>query len=149
MLAGVQLVEDRFATALAGACDPERCYAQGCEYVAHTVVDRPSSGSLPGLGRVPGPKGGPSQVYLTEVKCGFAHERTVSRRDARRLARRLASKLSKQWTRVKVEPERLEPVPEYLAEPPALPDEPEPVVDAGVAEDAAVAAPPPPPAAPR
>lgn len=143
VLAGVQLVEDRFEAALAGDCDPERCFAQGCTYTSHTVVDRPAASSLPGLGRVPGPSGGPKQIFLTEVACGFAHERSVKARDAKALGKRLSAKLSKAWTRVTVTPERLDPLPDFLSEPPEPEPEPDAAVDLGppAAPDAGVVPP--------
>lgn len=146
VLAGVRLMEHRFEAALREDCTPERCFSKGCRYISHAVVDRPATSSLPGLGLDPGPGSGGEQVYLTTVECGFAHEATVRARDARALATRLEAKLTQGWTRVDVTTELLEPLPEFLRDPPEdAPEEPEEEPDAAVADapDAAVAPPPP------
>lgn len=147
VLAGVRLMEHRFEQALAQDCAPERCFATGCRYIAHAVVDRPAATSLPGLGLDPGPGADGEQVYLTTVACRFAHERSVRARDARALATRLEAKLSQGWTRVDVTHEPLAPLPPSLRESPEFeePDEPD-EPDAGV-DEAADAGPPPPPVA--
>ncbi len=141
VVAGVRLLEHDFGRALAQDCAPERCYSKGCLYVDHTVVDRPSVGSLPGLRMDPKPAGAdPGQVYLTTAECAFAHEKSVRGRDARALATRLKSKLSRGWTRVDVVYEKLLPIPEFIRESPEIDDEPEPEEepDAGGEADAGV-----------
>ena len=145
VLAGVQVVTHRFEQALAQDCAPERCFATGCRYIAHTVVDRPAATSLPGLGLDPGPGSDGEQVYLTTVACRFAHERSVRARDARALATRLEAKLSQGWTRVDVSHEPLAPLPPSLRESPEFeePEAPEPP-DAGIDEPADAGPPPPP-----
>lgn len=142
VLAGVRLMEHEFEKALARDCAPERCFAKGCNYVSHAVVDRPATRSLPGLGLDPGPGGGgDEQIYLTDIECGFAHEPSVKAKDARALAKRLAKKLSTGWTTVDVSYESLDPLPDFLRDPPEDPPEepppppepaPEPEADAGV-----------------
>ncbi|MCB9529099.1 MAG: hypothetical protein H6701_12080 [Myxococcales bacterium] len=146
VLAGVRLMEHRFESALREDCTPERCFSKGCRYISHAVVDRPATSSLPGLGLDPGPGSGGEQVYLTTVECGFAHEPSVRARDARALATRLEAKLTQGWTRVDVTTELLEPLPEFLRDPPEdAPPEPDEPPDAAVddAPDAALAPPPP------
>lgn len=152
VVTGLRLLERDFTRALGQDCAPERCYAKGCLYVAHSVVDRPPAGSLPGfnLGALPaGDEKG--QVYLTTAECAFAYEGSVRARDARALATRLKAKLSRGWTQVDVVYEALDPLPDELAEPPEEPEStiPEEVLDdvLDLEPDAGVAAPPKPPPA--
>ncbi len=152
VVTGLRLLERDFTRALSQDCAPERCYAKGCLYVAHSVVERPPAGSLPGfnLGALPaGDEKG--QVYLTTAECAFAYEGSVRARDARALATRLKAKLSKGWTQVDVVYEALDPLPDELAEPPEEPEStiPEEVLDEvlDLEPDAGVAAPPKPPPA--
>ncbi len=142
VLAGVRLMEHQFEQALSRDCAPERCFAKGCNYISHAVVDRPATRSLPGLGLGPGPGGGgEEQIYLTNIECSFAHEPSVKAKDARALAKRLGKKLSTGWTTVDIAYESLEPLPDFLRDPPEDPPEepppppepaPEPEADAGV-----------------
>lgn len=145
VIAGVRLMSHQFEQTLGRDCAPERCFSKGCLYVSHTVVDRPAARSLPGLGIGPGPGGGdPEQVYLTTVECSFAHEPTVKAKDARALAKRLGSKLSSGWTKVDVTFESLDPLPDFLRDPPEEPEEPE-EPPAPIEEPAPDAGPPPAP----
>ncbi len=144
VIAGMRLLEHDFKGALAEDCAPERCFSKGCLYVAHSVVDKPTTGSLPGLRLAPKASSEGGQIYLTTAECAFTHERSVRRKDARSLAKRLESKLSRGWTKVKVVYERLQPLPGSIREPPPEPepevfeDEPEPL---GYEDDAGVEAP--------
>ena len=137
IVTGLRLLDYEFARALAQDCAPERCFAKGCVHVAHTVVDQPATGSMPGLRLEPGP-GAPRQVYLTTAECSFAHEKSVSARDARALATRLKAKVSRAWTKVEVVYEKLQPLPDFIRESPEPPrPEPEPVEEIGVEDEAA------------
>lgn len=140
VLAEVRLLEGRFDAALAADCDPVRCFSKGCAYIAHAVVDRPPSTSLPGLGEEAGPGSGPPQEYLTRATCSFAHEQSVSADDVQVLVRRLQTKLTGGVTSVSIGHQALQPLPRYLQEPPAA--EPEPEADT-VAPPAEAAPPPP------
>ena len=136
VVAELRLLEHHFGRALAQDCAPERCFAQGCVYIAHTVVDQPAATSLPGLGLDPGPGSVPSQVFLTTAECSFAHEKSIRARDVQALAGRLKAKLSGGWTQVDVIYEALEPIPDFIRESPEPPPEapeppPEPVEDEG------------------
>lgn len=126
VIAGLRILEHQFGQALAQDCAPERCFAKGCVYVSHTVVDQPAVGSLPGLGLEKGPGSGGSQIYLTTAECSFAHEKSVRSRVARALATRLRAKLSRGWTRVDVRFEPLQTVPAALRESPLPPPDPPP-----------------------
>ena len=44
----------------------------------------------------------PVQEYLTQARCEFAHEKSVSPRDVQALVRRLEQRLSKGWLQVTV-----------------------------------------------
>jgi hypothetical protein len=145
VLMGLQILQRDFARALEQDCAPERCFAKGCVYVAHTVVDQAATGGLPGLHlKDAKDDDAPSQVYLTTAECSFAHEKSVRGRDAAALATRLKAKLSKGWTQVDVVYEKLKPLPAFIRESPEPPPEPPPppepdagvdaAVDAGVAE---------------
>ena len=123
VVAELRLMEHQFARALAQDCAPERCFAKGCVYLAHTVVDQPAAASLPGLGLDPGPGSVPRQVYLTTAECSFAHEKSVRSRDVRALANRLKAKLSTGWTQVEVVHEALQPIRNSLRESPEPPPE--------------------------
>jgi membrane protein implicated in regulation of membrane protease activity len=124
----VRLLENRFELALALDCAPDKCFSKGCTYVAHAVADQPRAGSMPGLGEQPTGDDAAPQEYLTQARCAFAHEKSVSPQDAQALVRRLQSKLSKDWTVVTVEQQTLEELPADLAisGPPPAP-EPEPI----------------------
>lgn len=126
VLLELRALENRFDLALRDDCAPERCVSKGCLYRDHLVVDQPRSSSLPGLGQAEGPGSVPAQEYLTQVLCQFAHEKTVSARDAQALIKRLEQRLSKGWLRVKVERETLEAVSPALRESPAQTPEPAP-----------------------
>ena len=133
VIAGLKVLSRDFNAALAEDCAPEKCYAKGCVYAGHEVVDQPATGSLPGLYLEDAPPGGPDQIYLTSATCGFAYERSVGRRNARALATRLKAKMSRGWTLVEVKYEALKPLPASLREPPAEPAPPSPP-DAGLAD---------------
>lgn len=137
VLAGLRALDSQFTRALAQDCAPERCFAKGCLYVDHTVVDQPPAGSLPGLGLQPGPGSVEKQIFLTNVECSFAHEKSVRARDARALATRLTAKLSRGWTKVDVTYEPLQKVSNFLRESPD-PIEPPPPAPATVATQAPV-----------
>ena len=126
IVTGLRLLEHEFGRALAQDCAPERCFSKGCVYVAHTVVEQPAKGGMPGLRLEPAPTGEARQVYLTSAECSFAHERSVRPRDARALATRLKAKVSRGWTQVEVRYERLQPLPDFLRESPEPPPEPDP-----------------------
>jgi hypothetical protein len=124
-------LEARFDQALAQDCAPERCFSKGCVYREHAAVDLPRSGSLPGLGHAEGPGSVPVQEYLTQARCEFTHERSVSNRDVQALVKRLEQRLSKGWLQVSVGRQILEPVSAGLKESPRLPEplaEPAPAV---------------------
>lgn len=136
----LRLLANRFDLALAADCDETRCFSKGCTYVDHSVADQPEEASLPGLGQDPGPGSVEAQEYLTRARCSFAHEESVVAEDAKALARRLRNKLSNGWLVVDVSTRRLEPLPDYLAEPPVPePDpeaiEPEPEPEPAAAEE--------------
>ena len=137
VLAGLRALDSQFTRALAQDCAPERCFAKGCLYVDHTIVDQPPAGSLPGLGLQPGPGSVEKQIFLTNVECSFAHEKSVRARDARALATRLTAKLSRGWTKVEVTYEPLQKVSNFLRESPD-PIEPPPPAPATVASQAPV-----------
>jgi len=106
----VRDLETRFDSALLHDCAPEKCVSKGCAYREHQVVDMPRSSSLPGLPQEEGPGSAPAQEYLTEARCDFAHEKTVSARDVAALVKRLEQRLSKGWLKVTVGRELLEPI---------------------------------------
>lgn len=126
VLLELRLLENQFDQALGRDCAPEKCASKGCEYRDHVVVDLPRSTSLPGLPRQEGLGSLPPQEYLTLATCEFAHEKSVSPRDALALVKRLEQRLSKGWLKVTVGHQLLEPIPPALAESP--PPKPEPVV---------------------
>ncbi|MEO0601429.1 MAG: hypothetical protein AAF211_08340 [Myxococcota bacterium] len=139
VLLELRQVANRFELALAADCDETRCFSKGCSYVAHAVADQPEAASLPGLGLDPGPGSVDAQEYLTEARCSFAHEESVTSDDAKALVRRLRAKLSSGWLSVSIGTQRLEPLPPTLREPyvpepdpedlEELPEEEEPEVD--------------------
>lgn len=129
VLTEVRLLENRFEVALANDCDPRRCFSKGCAYVGHAVADRPRASSLPGLGDEAGPDVGTAQEYLTRATCAFAYEDSISARDVPALTGRLQAKLSGGWLVVSVEGEKLQPIPDYLQEPPPEPEPEEEVVE--------------------
>lgn len=135
VLAEVTLLENRFETALAQDCAPERCFPKGCVYVDHATADRPRSSSLPGLGMDMGPSPDEAQSYLTRARCAYAYEDNVTGTDAAALSRRLQSKLSNGWVVTTVSASPLPVVEGDLLDPdPPDPDAPaeeeEPVVEA-------------------
>jgi hypothetical protein len=138
VLMELRLLENQFDLALARDCAPERCVSKGCVYTDHTVVDLPRNTSLPGLGQAEGLGAVPPQEYLTQARCDFAHEKSVSSRDVQALVRRLEQRLSKGWLQVSIGRQILEPISPSLSEspepkaPPAPPVEPPaPVVPPG------------------
>lgn len=138
VLAELRSLESHFDEALMHDCAVERCVSKGCVYRDHAVVDLPRSSSLPGLGQEQGPGSVVAQEYLTEARCDFAHEKSVSPRDVQALVRRLEQRLSKGWLKVTVGRQILEPISASLSESP--PPKPEPL-----AKPKAEPAPPPPP----
>ena len=141
VLAEVRMLDNQFDLSLSADCDESRCFSKGCTYVAHATADRPASTSLPGLGLDPGPGSVPAQEYLTRARCTFAYEESVESDDAKKLARRLRNKLSTGWVVVDVTTQRLQPLPQYLQEPPA-PEMPEEAEEAALAEEEPPVAPP-------
>ncbi|MCB9746630.1 MAG: hypothetical protein H6739_15720 [Alphaproteobacteria bacterium] len=137
VLAELRLLDSRFELALAADCNARRCFSKGCTYVAHTVTDRPRSGSLPGLGLDPGPGSVAPQEYLTQAQCTFTHEPSDDNADMSALARRLQMKLSSGWVTVSVNHQELLPLPEYVRE------APEPEAAEAPAEEPEVEPPPP------
>lgn len=139
----VRELERQFDQALLRDCAPERCSSKGCVYREHLAVDLPANTtSLPGLGANEGPGTVAAQLYLTQARCEFTHEKSVPSRDVEALSRRLEQRLSKGFLRVVVSRQVLEPISPSLAEsPPPKEDKPpekkeEPKLDV---------APPPPP----
>ncbi len=147
----VRELERQFDLALVHDCAPERCVSKGCTYRDHVAVDLPpSTTSLPGLGQSDGPGSVAPQLYLTQARCEFAHEKSVATRDVEALVRRLEQRLSKGWMKVTVSRQVLEPISPSLSEspppkedkppPPKEEPKPEPVVPPAAQEwDAAVA----------
>jgi hypothetical protein len=123
VLTELAILEQRFEAALAADCHPELCYSKGCAYADHAVIDRPRTGSLPGLGGEPGPGSVEPQEFLTRATCAFAYEPTVSATDAEALGRRLQSRVSHAFAVVSVSRQELEPVPPELQLAPAPPQE--------------------------
>ncbi len=126
----LRALENQFDLALLQDCAPERCFSKGCVYGEHVVVDKPRNASLPGLGESEGPGSVPPQEYLTQARCEFTHEKSVSARDVSAVVRRLEQKLSKGWLVVSVGHQILEPVSPSLREPPPPKPEPEPAAKA-------------------
>ncbi len=129
VLVELQLLENRFDLALAADCDAERCFSKGCSYIDHAVADQPRAASMPGLDQDPGPGSVAAQEYLTKASCSFAHEESLATRDVQSLIRRLQAKLSGGWTVVTVDSAPLEPLPDYLREPPEEPEDEEEIVE--------------------
>ncbi len=125
VLSELNLLENSFDIALAEDCDAERCFTRGCTYVDHAVTDRAAASSMPGLGEEPAPGSAPVQEYLTRARCSFAYEESVEAKDAKALSRRLQAKLSRGWMVVSVVQKKLQPLPEYLGQPPEPEAEPE------------------------
>ena len=126
VLSAVQQLEARFAMALAEDCDGDRCFSKGCTYITHSVADRPRSTSLPGLGMEPGPGSVEPQAYLTQAQCAYTYEESVESADVQALTRRLQLKMSKGWTVVSVTAQALQPLSDYVGQPPGTEVEPEP-----------------------
>lgn len=114
VLADVRTLQSRFEQALAMDCDAARCFSKGCNYVAHTVADRPRTTSLPGLGSDPGPGSVEPQAFLTQAQCAFTYEDTVAAEDVQALTRRLQLKVSQGWTTVTVAAQPLQALPDYV-----------------------------------
>jgi hypothetical protein len=157
--AAVQLelrqAEARFESALAQDCATDKCFSNGCIYVSHTTTDLPRDTALPGLDAERGPGSVPVQDTLTEIRCGFAHEKNVGAKDVAALARRLEQRLSRGWLRVVVTTTELSPVPRRLSDalhPPEDPAEPQKPEDDkaedAAADEAPAPVPPPPPTPP-
>lgn len=128
ILREVRDLERRFDNALLHDCAPERCVSKGCSYREHVVVDMPRNSSLPGLPQEEGPGSAPPQEYLTEARCDFAHEKSVSSRDVSALVKRLEQRLSKGWLKVAVGREVLEPISPELGYSPLGTPTPAPAV---------------------
>ncbi|MCU0695037.1 MAG: hypothetical protein MUC96_00760 [Myxococcaceae bacterium] len=128
MVLEVRELERLFDQALLRDCAPERCSSKGCVYKEHLAVDLPpSTTSLPGLGAGDGPGSVPAQLYLTQARCEFTHEKSVPVRDVEALARRLEQRLSKGFLKVTVSRQVLDPINPSLAEsPPPKDDKPAP-----------------------
>jgi hypothetical protein len=125
VLMELRTLESQFDLALSRDCAPERCISKGCAYRDHVVVDMPRATSLPGINQPEGPGSVPVQEYLTQVRCEFAHEKSVSARDVQALVRRLEQRLSKGWLQVTVGRQILDPISPALSQSP--PPRPEPV----------------------
>ena len=125
VLAELSLLENRFELALAADCAAERCFSKGCTYIDHAVIDRPRSSSLPGFSLDPGPGSVASQEFLTQARCSFAHEAGEEAGDIATLTRRVQTRLTAGWLVVSVDGQSLQPLPEYLREPPAAEEAPE------------------------
>lgn len=141
----VSLVERAFESALAADCAPERCFSKGCVYGRHQTIDQPRATSLPGLPTEEGIGSVPTQEYLTEARCEFTYEKSVSPKDIASLQRRLELRLSRGWRKVTVTPQLLEPINKALAEP-TMPPEDKPKEDEAQKEPEPTPPPPPPPA---
>ncbi|MBL8918685.1 MAG: hypothetical protein JNJ54_07505 [Myxococcaceae bacterium] len=122
----VRELERQFDQALLRDCAPERCSSKGCVYREHLAVDLPANTtSLPGLGQGEGPGAVAPQLYLTQARCEFTHEKAVPSRDVEALARRLEQRLSKGFLRVTVSRQVLDPINPALADsPPPKEDKP-------------------------
>ena len=118
--AAVQLelrqAEARFESALAQDCATDKCFSNGCVYVSHTTTDLPRDTALPGLDAEQGPGSVPVQDTLTEIRCGFSHEKNLGAKDVASLARRLEQRLSRGWLRVVVTATELSPIPRRLSD---------------------------------
>ena len=112
----LQMLTNQFDQALAADCAAELCISQGCVYRDHAVVDMPRSTSLPGISDEQGPGSVPTQEYLTEATCEFAHEKNLPMRDILAFKKRLEQRLSRGFLRVRVDHQILEPVPQSLSE---------------------------------
>jgi hypothetical protein len=144
ILLEVRELERQFDQALLRDCAPERCSSKGCVYKEHLAVDLPpSTTSLPGLGSNEGIGAVPAQLYLTQARCEFTHEKAVPARDVEALARRLEQRLSKGFLKVVVSRQVLDPINPALADsPPPREDKPPPPKEEPKPEPAAPAPPP-------
>jgi hypothetical protein len=141
VLMDLRALESQFDLFLSRDCAPEKCVSKGCTYRDHAVVDLPRGSSLPGLGQEQGLGAVPPQEYLTQARCEFAHEKSISAKDVQALVKRLEQRLSKGWLQVTVSRQVLEPISASLAiSPPPIPD---PVPVAKVEPPPAPPAPPP------
>lgn len=123
VLMDLRALEGQFDLALSRDCAPERCTSKGCVYRDHAVVDLPRGTSLPGLGQPEGLGSRPAQEYLTQARCEFAHEKSISTKDVQALVKRLEQRLSKGWLQVTVARQVLEPISPALAiSPPPVPE---------------------------
>lgn len=122
----IRELERQFDQALLRDCAPERCASKGCVYREHLAVDLPpNTTSLPGLGSNEGPGTVAPQLYLTQARCEFTHEKSVPPRDVEALTRRLEQRLSKGFLKVVVSRQVLEPISPSLADsPPPKEDKP-------------------------
>ncbi len=140
VLMDLRALESQFDLFLSRDCAPERCVSKGCTYRDHAVVDLPRGSSLPGLGQNEGLGAVAPQEYLTQARCEFAHEKSISAKDVQALVKRLEQRLSKGWLQVTVSRQVLEPISPALAiSPPQLPD---PALAAKVEPPPALAPPP-------
>jgi hypothetical protein len=116
VIAELRRLESRFDSALFQDCANDKCFSRGCSYLAHDTVDKPRSGSLPGLGenKGEGPGAIGAQEYLRAAKCEFAFESTIPVKDLRSLVQRLEQKLSGGFLNVTVESRSLPPLPNSL-----------------------------------
>ena len=148
----MSLLERSFETALRTDCATERCFPKGCVYVRHQTIDQPRNGSLPGLPVDEGIGSVPVQEYLTDARCEFTHERSVSNRDVQALVNRLELRLSRGFRKVTVVPQALDPINKSLAESTKPPEEDDKKAEEEKPEEPETppaAEPPPPPAPPE
>jgi len=115
VVAEIKKLENQFDLALNQDCVSDKCFSRGCVYVSHETVDKPRSGSLPGLSEgEPGPGSVPAQEYLTAARCEFALEGSWSPKDTSILVKRLEQKLSRGYLVVSVEAKILPALPVSL-----------------------------------
>lgn len=120
VVAELKRIENSFEIGLGQDCSNDRCFSRGCVYLSHETVDKPRSGSLPGLGD---PEAGPGSVgaqeHLTGARCEFAVESTVASKDIAVLIKRLEGRLSRGYLVLSVEAKALPPLPFNLKQTPA------------------------------
>lgn len=138
IVADVKRLENQFELALAQDCPAERCFSRGCTYLSHETVDKPKSGSLPGIGDPGAGPGsaGPAQEFLTGARCEFGYESSLAAKDVAALNKRLEQRLSRGYLVVGVESKTLPAVPNGLKQNGTS------VPAAGETEEAAQAPPP-------
>ncbi len=119
VVAELKRIENSFEIGLGQDCSNDRCFSRGCVYLSHETVDKPRSGSLPGLGD---PEAGPGSVgaqeHLTGARCEFAVESTVASKDLGILIKRLEGRLSRGYLVLSVEAKALPPLPFSLRQTP-------------------------------